>query len=288
MKMFKKVLAFVVVLTMVSVFDSDVNAQAVPVASSTVVHQHTAEGGSCYKPVYHTHVGNTTSGGACYTLQSVTKQCTITKHYYTHVSSWLCEVCGNNSFTYEGVEDRHSSCGATSIYNAYKTTCTSCGAHGFDNTPNYSSTSHTYTASEYVLSCPKTAQTIDGYTLSCTKGSGVVASFEMYKNVTSDSYTLSISPILQSGVTVLSYKWSNGSTSSTCSVTSNSTYTCEVTISDGGIQRKSTLSYTVSDYDTQSPVVQTVSRVTNRVRSDVGVTVQAQDNVKVSDYMLNR
>lgn len=241
------------VLCFVLLFESTAFAAETSVATGSITHQHTDTSGSCYS------------------TQTVSANCRVKSYYYSHISTWDCAECGNNQFLYEGMEHRHSSCGQSSSYYMYKTTCTVCGAHGNDSSPWNIDETHTYNTS--------------GRVLTCTKGTGVVATLKMMKDVSTEGYKLSINPTLYSGVTVKSYAWSSGQTTSSIYVTSNGTYTCTVKINDGGVEKSTTLTYVVSDYDTESPVISGVTKGSDRINAEV-VTVVATDNIGVTEYKL--
>ena len=147
----------------------------------------------------------------------------------------------------------------------------------------------TSTIDSYSLSCKSTSSTIDKYNLKCTKGTSQVAKFDMVKDFTSNSYKLSISTASKNNdVTITGYKWNTGATSSSLVITANGTYSCEVTISDGSITKKATLSYKVTDYDVEPPVVSNLSKSESRVVDCVEVTVTATDNYGVVGYQLTK
>lgn len=251
-----RVLLFIsLVLCTILLFESTAFAAETSVATGSITHQHTD------------------SSGSCYSTQTVSASCRVKSYYYSHVSTWDCANCGNNQFLYEGMEHRHSSCGQSSSWHMYKTTCTVCGAHGNNGSPWNIDETHTYNTS--------------GRVLTCTKGTGVVATLNMMKDVSAEGYKLSINSTLHSGVTVKSYTWSSGQTTSSINVTSNGTYTCTVKIDDGGVEKSSTLSYEVSDYDTQKPAISGINQGGIRVSEEV-VTVFATDNMGVTEYKLER
>lgn len=264
-------------------------AEEISVASSVVNHQHTGQTGSCYKPVAHSHKGNTTSGGVCYVAipHSHTSSCykTVDAQYHSGSDPVYYDSCGCS-------HQKHyyacSVCGSVkSGQTNYSGGCTK-GHSLSDNKVSDCCTKQQLICSKtnngYKLNCSKT---IDGYSLVCTKGTSEVASLSMHKNKEGATYTLTVVPSLKTGVTVTSYRWSTGSTSSSCEVTANGSYTCEVSISDGGIARTTSLSYNVTDYDTQAPVVIDIEVSTERL-SSLDFSVNASDNIGVSEYMATK
>lgn len=224
------------------------------VATKTVTHVHTAEGGSCYTPVYHVHTGSSSSKGGCYTVEHKTTN--------TWTSTTCCASCG------EGPNAHYAG-------NPY-------GACGSFN-PNWSETKTTWK-----LGCGKDETTIDSYNLTCTKAGSTEETISLVKNHSGSTYTLSVSFTNSSSYCDLRVKsWSTGSTATSINVTGNGTYWVDVYVTQGGTTNTVRLSYTVSDYDTQAPRVSGVSYSNQRATSDK-ISVTATDNVKVTQYMIRR
>lgn len=152
-----------------------------------------------------------------------------------------------------------------------------------------SCTKNSSTVDSWVLSCPKSLSTVDSYSLVCSKGNSAVAEVEVYKEYTPGSYILRVSiRQFHQDVSVVSYSWSTGSTASSIEVTGNGEYSCTVQVSDGGVSRTAVVSYTVSDYDSEPPMVTGVSKTSSRVCGHDSIEVSASDNRGVFDYMLSK
>ena len=232
------------------------------VTTATIYHTHvgnTTSGGLCYKTVPHSHIGNTTSGGTCYktpvyhqhTGDSVsgggcysTTKCggtPITPYgsHYIHI----CTVCG-----YEWAQGQNNGCG----YDVDATPGEECHNIKCPYRKLICGKTEGVTIDSYKLSCTKTSATIDGYTLNCGKTTSTVdGTLQLVKDKGSN-YTLKIK---STGVTVNSYTWNTGASSQSIAVTTNQTYTCTVKYTVNGTSSTKTLTYIVSDYDTTPPEV---------------------------------
>lgn len=265
----KKVLPVLVVLA-VCIFGFPIFADASTqtVATVSIQHSHSGNstsGGGCYSTaIPHVHIGNETNGGGCYGTPYQTST-----QVYKEVNlapDWRCGSCHCN-------------------WNVGYGTC-GCGYTGYADNYNFGKKEWkwvTETVTRYRLSCTKT---IDGYSLGCgLDADATIGSISMTKAVSSE-YKLSIvSEQTSDKFVVTGYKWSDNSTGSSMKVTANGVYTCTVSYTDNGSARTSVLSYEVTDYDTEPPVIgsATVSP-TVRTNEDVTVTVVATDNMTVGGY----
>lgn len=238
----------------------DAHASSSEVVSTVqVTHQHTANSGSCYTPVYHTHSGNSGTRGGCYQgAQSVAG---------TH-------RCGQAFKSTTGPFQDGS-------YNHF------CNYNHITNTSNswiVGTCGATITDYKYALSCGKTTSTIESYNLTCGKNtSTVIGTVSMTKSRGTD-YVLGIT----SDLSITGYSWQDGSTGSSIVVNGNKEYTCTVTYTDNGVSRTKSISYTVSDFDNVPPTINNMVRSTVRVASAVVITVNATDNVGVTGYKLEK
>lgn len=277
-----------------SLFHSNVCVAAeynVVVDSESVLHNHTSQTGSCYTPVYHVHKGSSSSYGECFK----------TPVYHVHdgdtTNGGACfegRKCGGISETVYGSHYVHSClvCGYTGTYYM------GCGGADADADPGdicrdakcpniiYSLKcgKSESTVEYYTQTCTKTTSTIDSYRLVCSKGNQSVGNIQMVKN-RDTSYRLSTQV---SGVTLVSQRWSTGSTGSQIDVTSNGVYTCTVTVRDfAGLTYSKTLSYTVTDYDITPPQYIGLSRESERCNF-TDVQFSFSDNYGVTEYKLQK
>lgn len=253
MKNFRRVLCFGLMCSILIFCSSDASAETVSVASVTVTHQHTAETGSCYTPVYHSHTDS------CYSTCKNYQLITVYGSHYWH----RCSVCGaeaTNSYLAEYPATAGAVCNGQPTHASHEV------------------------AHKKSLTCTKTETSIDGYSLNCSI-SGTIATFNMNKIYNGSEYVLKIQPEMGSGVSLVSYAWSDGSNGSSCVVTANKVYSCNITLSDHGVSRTVPISYSVTDYDDKKPVISNVDIASKRATS-VLVNVSASDNVGVSEFKL--
>lgn len=102
--------------------------------------------------------------------------------------------------------------------------------------------------------------TITKYALSCGVTEGAtVGTFTISKEAGRTSYYLTPSVSVSSSVCVpVSYTWSNGDIG-TCTVTGNGSYTCTLKWTDMGVEKTAELTYVVEDYDTEPPIIESVT-----------------------------
>lgn len=227
------------------------------VVSVSVSHQHTSEGGSCYTPVYHTHSDGCYSTGKLTAyrhhagghVDAAVNGCNASKTCYW-VSAATCSICGNVAYCFPCNQSKAT----PSVGDVH---CTK-------------------------LVCTKQeGVTVDSYTLDCTQ---TEVGFVSIVKQGGSGYYLRVN----SNIDVDSYRWQDGSTNAIIYVTSNSTYTCEITYTDSGVQRTVSVSYEVTDYDAVPPVISAVEFSSKRVNSGVRPSVSATDNVGVIEYKMVR
>lgn len=241
--------------------------------SNLTVNAASSEVGSV--SITHAHVSDATTGGGCYTTPHIvsygTKKVNVTcgasygggtatggsiggKPTYTYVCS--------NGHTWTGwAESKPSQCDKVT---GSKTVCKKCGK----------------------TSCNGDHQ--EGYDLACGMTDGqVLGTYTLVKQDGKD-YTLSVTTGTGS-LAVKSYKWSDGSTGSSYAVKSDGTYSCVITINDGYADRTGTLSYTVTDYDKEPPVIGSVTYNKDRTKDPVDIVVVATDEISgVAGYMIEK
>lgn len=123
-----------------------------------------ATGGSAGTYQVHNHAGNTSSGGACYSLYSGSKVCGTA--YQVHGDYWECscgDTWGTASHGYFSSLPEHS--GHEQYYMDAYYNCTGCGKQMYDGEVHY--TSYSY----YALSCPYKDKP-NGYVISASASSG--------------------------------------------------------------------------------------------------------------------
>ena len=231
--------------------------QSEVVKECVVYHIHTENTGSCYSPVYHTHVGNEYSKLGCYQGAKSTK-------------STVCSgILG------AGVKQADGS------YNHFCSACNRCvndsssGSMGTCYAPK--------TTTVYALSCGKYTYSIDSYKLVCTSGINTeLGTISLVKSNWGGAYKLSII-----GDIAISYCWQDSSEGSSISVESNGVYSCKVGYLDSGVNRVISLDYTVEDYDNEPPVITEVKRVGKRCQYEQ-LQVVATDNYSVTECMIEK
>lgn len=200
----------------------------------------------------HSHVGSESSSGGCYTNK--------TSYSYN-------ETCKG----YSGAAWQQNGAGQWYV------TCTTCGTYwAVSGNCSYQKCSHqtTKTGTKYTLSCGVTA-------------GDAVGMFTISKEAGRTSYYLKPSVSTSSSVCVpVSYTWSNGDTG-TCTVTGNGSYTCTLKWTDMGVEKTATLSYVVTDYDTEPPVIESVTGYESREKYHT-IVVSATDNYGVTGYMIEK
>ena len=220
--------------------------------------------------ITHTHVSDATNGGGCYT----------TPHIVSYGREPYKYACGSASWTFKETRDdglkvwRCNTCG----YDYVGTMCTS-------NCPNETKTG---TRCKKCKSASCNGNHQEGYDLSCGMTDGqVLGTYTLVKQDGKD-YTLSVTTGTGS-LDVKSYKWSDGSTGSSYAVKSDGSYTCVITINDGYADCTGTLSYTVTDYDKEPPVIGSVSYNKDRTKDPVDIVVVATDEISgVAGYMIEK
>lgn len=127
------------------------------------------------------------------------------------------------------------------------------------------------------------------YALSCGLAEGSITGvFQIKKTIENEIYTLSPLTTTSSTMCVItSCTWDDG-TVGELAVTENGTYSCTLSWKDNGIAKTETLTYTVTDYDTEPPVITALTPdKTSWTKGNVIVTVTATDNYSVTGYRLN-
>lgn len=145
-------------------------------------------------------------------------------------------------------------------------------------------TGHTQTRSvvnAYGLHC----QAGCGYRVNCGLSTGqTIATFFIEEQ---SGYVLHPSLSIEGGsVNVVSFTWQDGSVDDLV-VSSNGTYTCTLTYTDNGVTRVSTLSCEVTDYDTEPPVIESVTGYESREKYH-NIVVSATDNYGVTGYKIEK
>lgn len=234
------------------------------------------------KNISHIHSGTPTAAGGCYAATQSQATCTITvTGPYRGPDGWHhCPTCldQGTTNTYGWYID-HSGCGQNDRGSSHGyQVCTRCGtiayAWGSGTSRPNAGTSHTYTTTSYV---PK-----------CGINTGTTTTLSMIKTNNADGYFLDVTLAAnQLGISITKYQWNNSNTTSRLAVTGDGTYSCTVTYSDNGISHNAVLSYTVSDYDKEPPVVENVTlSETGWTNQDILLMVIATDNMGVDKYSI--
>lgn len=275
------------------------------VTTVEVIHEHSEEGGVCYEPVYHSHdsscYSNVTCGGSI-SGRTVNQTCGSTSwslgNYgplYTYVngvwtetgrSGYRIVTCGRGHTTtnsINGVTTPSGACGAVTGSTTYYS-CASCG-HSYG-------TSNPGSCNQQVsrLTCTKDGTTIDSYSLVCGLDSVSYGTLQISKYSSGADYTLTlVNNLSLTYVSSSSVSYSSDGISytsgSVINVTSNGTYYFKVVYTDSVGEHEKVLSYTVTDYDGEPPVVSGVNQPAGRCQDSV-VSIQATDNVGVVWYKL--
>lgn len=127
------------------------------------------------------------------------------------------------------------------------------------------------------------------YALSCGLAEGSITGvFQIKKNIENEIYTLSPLTTTSSTMCVItSCTWDDG-TVGELTVTQNGTYSCTLSWKDNGIAKTETLTYTVTDYDTEPPVITALTAdKTSWTNQNVTLTVMATDNYGVTGYRMD-
>lgn len=275
---------------------------AIPIAYVNAEQSESAEVVASINLI-HEHTGSPSTGDGCYTtpiicggtLQATqgTRQTTCGKVTTLHDYGVLYDISSgqmveSSRYGYRsrwcgthGVVEQNSFYGYTSNGTCSKSVsvsytfyvCPSCGSQ-------YSNSG----------SCTK----VTGYATSCgLSAENACGSIDMVKNVSpSNGYSLSV--ILNTDensedkFVITSYTWEDGSTAESHEVTGNGEYECAVTYTDCNVEKNGTLIYTVSDYDTEPPIITALTpSTTSWTKGNVIVTVTATDNYGVTGYRLN-
>lgn len=228
--------------------------------------------------ITHAHVSDATTGGGCYTTphnvdygrQKKTRDIHCGSSSWTEVSSYVDSKTGVTIHTWR--------CGKGHSYTG--SVCTS-------NCPEKTGTQTYYVCKKCGKeSCNGNHQ--EGYDLSCGMTDGQVLGTYTLVKQDGKNYTLSVTTGTGS-LEVKSYKWSDCSTGSSYAVESDGSYSCVVTVNDGYADRTGTLSYTVTDYDKEPPVIGSVTYNKNRTKDPVDIVVVATDEISgVAGYMIER
>mgnify|MGYP004553398287 CR=1 FL=1 len=239
--------------------------------SNLTVNAASSEVGSV--SITHTHVSDATTGGGCYTTPHIVSYGTKTEKVYCGavLSGWTQQGTLNGAARYVTTCSKGhsnaacaplpSNCG---IETGTRTVCKKCGK----------------------TSCNGNHQ--EGYDLACGMTDGQVLGTYVLVKQDGKDYTLSVTTGTGS-LAVKSYKWSDGSTGSSYAVKSDGTYSCVITINDGYADRTGTLSYTVTDYDKEPPVIGSVTYNKDRTKNPVDIVVVATDEISgVAGYMIEK
>lgn len=127
------------------------------------------------------------------------------------------------------------------------------------------------------------------YALSCGLAEGSITGvFQIKKTIENEIYTLSPLTTTSSTMCVItSCTWDDG-TVGELAVTENGTYSCTLSWKDNGIAKTETLTYTVTDYDTEPPVItELTADKTSWTNQNVTLTVMATDNYGVTSYRID-
>lgn len=201
----------------------------------------------------HSHVGSESSSGGCYTNK---KTSTVTVTCDGVMTAPWTGSDGNKYITCSKYSSHYYSASSKSQGNR-------CGWNMGSST-----------VTKYLLSCGVTA-------------GDAVGMFTISKEAGRTSYYLKPSVSTSSSVCVpVSYTWSNGDTG-TCTVTGNGAYTCTLKWTDMGVEKTATLSYVVEDYDTEPPVIESVTGYESREKYHT-IVVSATDNYGVTGYMIEK
>jgi hypothetical protein len=122
------------------------------------------------------------------------------------------------------------------------------------------------------------------YALSCGLAEGSITGvFQIKKTIENEIYTLSPLTTTSSTMCVItSCTWDDG-TVGELAVTENGTYSCTLSWKDNGIAKTETLTYTVTDYDTEPPVITALTAdKTSWTNQNITLTVTATDNYGVT------
>jgi len=226
--------------------------------------------------ITHAHVSDATNGGGCY----------ITPHIVSYGTKNVNVTCGGS---YGGGTATGGTIGGKPTYTY---TCTRCGNVWTGWAESKPSNCDKVTGTRKVCkkcgssSCNGDHQ--EGYDLACGMTDGqVLGTYTLVKQDGKD-YTLSV--VTDTGsLEVKSYKWNDGSTGSSYAVKSDGSYSCVVTVNDGYADRIGTLSYTVTDYDKEPPVIGSVTYNKDRTKNPVDIVVVATDEISgVAGYMIEK
>lgn len=234
--------------------------------------------------ITHAHVSDATTGGGCYT----------TPHIVSYGTKNVTTRCGGS---YGGGTATGGTIGGKPTYTYH---CTKCGNTWTGWAESKPSNCDKATGSVRVCKkCGKSSCNGDhqeGYDLSCGMTDGqVLGTYTLVKDIDAGyTYTLSVT-VGTGSLAIKSYTWSqqinsskhNISTESSCSVDHDGVYSCVITINDGYADRTGTLSYTVTDYDKEPPVIRNAYHNHERTKGSVDIVVVATDELSgVSGYMI--
>lgn len=229
----KKIVRFFVICSMCSLLLIRIAAEASAEESLVEVETVTLQ---------HTHTGNSTSGGGCYTQ-------------YEH-----SDGCGQ-LLTYLHPDYDADSTGTT--WGLYK-----CPAGHLQSRSclNYSG-----------LHCMYGNYT--RYNPECGLEEGAALGTIIISRLVDDGYYLIPSAVdLADSVTNVSYEWSSGENGNV-TVTGNGTYTLTIHYTESGTEKSTQISHEVSDFDTTAPVIDDVQKSTEQeTNQNVILTVSADDN----------
>lgn len=215
--------------------------------------------------IYHTHVGDPSTNGGCYTTPAYcggSYSGGITGWYgwwrYDNNTALGCQQCGRPSNNHGG--NTHS----VSHY-----TCNRCGA-GSSYNPGY---------------CTNTY----GYGLSCGLGTNtLMGTLNLVKSRSATSYTLTPVGVYQHPNLVFhSFVWTGG-VPNVATVTGNGTYTCTIGYTDRGFLRSVAIPISITDFDNTPPTINSFTVTpTARTAGSVTVKVNATDASGVASYSMD-
>lgn len=124
-----------------------------------------------------------------------------------------------------------------------------------------------------------------GYRVNCGLSAGQnIATFSI---VEQSGYVLHpVLDVTAGSVQAVSFTWQDGSVGD-LAISSNGTYTCTLVYKDSGVIRSVALSCEVTDYDTEPPVIESVTGYESREKYHT-IVVSATDNYGVTGYMIEK
>lgn len=251
----------------------------------------------------HSHVGSESSNSGCYTVnklcggslsqKSSVTRCNRTCYAYTYQ---ICSKC-QEGYLYCAQNPTCSRGGSHNVTTYWEAKCSTHGVVKNSTSSFSSAVCQAQTGSSSWWECGKcgthysgsgSCTKVVGYSLGCGLDSSVaIGEFILTKSREGSNYQLVPSVSTSSSVCVpVSYTWSNGDTG-TCTVTGDGSYTCTLKWTDMGVEKTATLSYVVEDYDTEPPVIESVTGYESREKYHT-IVVSATDNYGVTGYMIEK